>query len=106
MKRYLIVSLVLVLIVVVPTVVLAHPMTVMGTVAKIESTRIQVKTGSEKPGDEPAWYPLDDKTVFKRGDKVVSLADAKIKVAEKVVLMIDHSAEGQMKTTEVRLPAR
>ena len=84
----------------------AHPMSVMGTVVKIEATRIQVKTGNEKPGTGPTWYSIDEKTTFKRGDKIVKMAEAKIKPDERVVLMLDHAEEGPMKTIEIRLQAR
>ena len=84
----------------------AHEMTVKGTVAGIETARIQVKTGGEKPGTSPAWYPIDAKTKIKRGDKTVTLADAHITVDERVVLILDHPDKGPVKTTEIRLAAR
>src|SRR5262245_42003613 len=84
----------------------AHEITVKGTVAGIEATRIQVKTGEEKSGESPAWYSIDASTKVKRGDKVVRLAEAKIRVAERVVLIIDHPAQGPMKTLEIRLAAQ
>ena len=61
------------------TLVLAHEMTVKGTVAAVENARIQIKTGQEKTGEQPAWYPIDAKTTIKRGNKTVTLADAKIR---------------------------
>jgi hypothetical protein len=81
----------------------AHEMTVKGTVAAIEKVRIQVKTGLEKTGEPPAWYPIDDKTKIKRGKDTVKLADAKITVDERVVLIVDHPSRGPMKTKEIRL---
>ena len=42
--------------------VLAHPMTLKGTVAAIEKTRIQIKTGEEKKGTEPEWASINDTT--------------------------------------------
>ena len=84
----------------------AHEMTVMGTVVKVESTRIQVKTGKEKTGTAPTWYPLDDKTKIKRGSKTLNFSDAKIKVEERVVLVLDHPAKGPVMTKEVRLAAQ
>lgn len=82
---------------------LAHEMTIKGTVAAIEKTRIQVKTGLEKPGEQPGWYPIDDQTTVKRGKGTVRLAEAKIAVDERVVLIVDHPTRGAMKTKEIRL---
>ena len=81
----------------------AHEMTIKGTVAAVEKARIQVKTGLEKSGEPPAWYPIDDKTKIKRGQETVNLAEAKITVAERVVLIVDHPSRGPMKTKEIRL---
>ena len=86
--------------------VAAHEITVKGTVAGVEPARIQVKTGSEKPGAAPAWYPIDAKTKIKRGDKTVTFTDAHIAVDERVVVIVDHPDKGPMKTTEIRLAAR
>lgn len=85
--------------------VLAHEMIVKGTVVAIEKTRIQVKTGQEKRGDEPAWYPIGAATKIKRGDKIVTLNDANIKSEERVVVIVDHPDKGPMKTKEIRLVA-
>lgn len=86
--------------------VLAHEMTVMGTVAAIETNRIQIKTGKEKPGTAPTWYPIDEKTRIKRGAKTVNLDAAKIKVDERVVIVVDHPDKGPMRTKEIRLAAQ
>jgi hypothetical protein len=84
---------------------LAHEMTVKGTVAAIEKTRIQVKTGLEKPGEQPSWYAIDDQTKVKRGKDTVRLAEAKIAVDERVVVIVDHPGRGPIKTKEIRLAA-
>ena len=97
------IAIVITLILAVGLAVSAHEMTVMGTVVKVESTRIQVKTGKEKAGTQPTWYPIDDKTTIKRGAKTVSFTDAKIKVEERVVLLVDHPTKGPTKTKEIRL---
>jgi mono/diheme cytochrome c family protein len=44
---------------------LAHEMTVRGTVAAIEPDRIQIKTGQEKVGEQPAWFPIDRSTTIR-----------------------------------------
>lgn len=103
MNPFRTVATVIALILAVGLVVSAHEMTVMGTVVKVESTRIQVKTGKEKAGTQPTWYPIDDKTTIKRGARAVSLTEAKIKVEERVVLLVDHPAKGPTKTKEIRL---
>ena len=82
---------------------LAHEMTVQGTVAAVEATRIQVKTGKEKAGVEPAWYVIDAKTKIKRGKKTVTLDGARVQLNERVVVIVDHPDDGPMVTKEVRL---
>src|SRR5262245_17829695 len=84
----------------------AHEMTIKGTVAAVERTRIQVKTGEEKKGQTPGWYAIDAKTKISRDKTVLSFDEAKIKVGERVVLTIDHEGNGTMKTLEIRLAAR
>lgn len=83
----------------------AHEMIVQGTVAAIEATRIQIKTGQEKPGEPAAWFPIDESTTIKRGQKTVTLEDAHIKVDERVVAIVDHPDKGPLKTKEIRLAA-
>jgi hypothetical protein len=81
----------------------AHEMVVKGTVAAIEPARIQVKTGEEKKGEAPAWYGIDAKTKVVRDKTEVPLAKAGIRAGERVVLTIDHQADGKMKTLEIHL---
>lgn len=81
----------------------AHEMEVRGTVAAIESSRIQVRTGEEKKNETPAWYPMDAKTRIMRGKTVVTLEQAKIVAGERVVLIVDHQADDRMRTLEIRL---
>jgi hypothetical protein len=95
-----------VLVLMMATMVLAHEMTVKGTVAAVEQARIQIKTGQEKAGEPAAWYPIDAKTTIRRGGKTVTLADAKIRAEERVVAIVDHPAKGPMRTKEIRLAAR
>lgn len=84
----------------------AHEMTIKGTVAAVEPTRVQIKTGEEKQGVSPAWYVLDAKTKILRGKEEVTVAAAKITVGERAVAIVDHDAQGTMKTLELRLAAR
>lgn len=81
----------------------AHEIIVRGTVAAIEKTRIQIKTGEEKQDQAPAWYPIDAATRIKRGETIVTFEQARIKVDERVVAIVDHPDKGPMKTKEIRL---
>jgi hypothetical protein len=84
----------------------AHEMTVQGTVAAVETSRIQIKTGKEKPGTSPEWYPIDAKTKIRRGKKAMTFAEARIEVNERAVLIVDHPTKGPLVTKEIRLAAR
>jgi hypothetical protein len=86
--------------------VLAHPMTLKGTVSAVERTRIQVKAGEEKKSEAPAWCAIDDKTKIFRGKTVVTFAAAKIAVSEKVVVLTDHGADNKMTAVEIHLAAK
>ena len=83
--------------------VLAHLMTFKGTVAGIEPSRIQVKTGEEKQGVLPGWYPIDAKTKIMRGKKVVTFEQARITIGERVVVNVDHQSDAKMRTLDIRL---
>jgi hypothetical protein len=85
---------------------LAHEMTVQGTVVAVETSRIQVKTGKEKTGVSPEWYPIDAKTKIKRGKVTVTFAEARIVVNERVVVIVDHPAKGPVVTKEIRVASR
>jgi hypothetical protein len=86
--------------------VAAHEMVVKGTVAGIEAARIQVKTGEEKTGAQPEWYPIDAATKIRRGERDVTREQAAITPGERVVVIVDHPDKGPMKTKEIRLAAR
>jgi hypothetical protein len=82
---------------------LAHEVIVRGTVAAIEKTRVQIKTGEEKPDQAPQWYPIDSETRIKRGEKIVTFDSARIKVNERAVIILDHPDRGPIRTKEIRL---
>ena len=84
----------------------AHEMTVKGTVAAIEPTRIQVKTGEEKKNESPAWYLINPKTKIVRDKTSVTRENARIKAGERVVVLVDHDANGKMTALEIRLAAQ
>jgi hypothetical protein len=97
---------VVILVVVATVTSFAHEMTVQGTVVAVEPSRIQIKTGKEKSGTSPEWYPIGPKTKVKRGKKTVTLAEAKIEVSERAVLIVDHPTKGPMVTKEIRVAPR
>lgn len=97
---------VLVLLVAVGAAVRAHPMTVKGTVAAVESKRLQVRTGEEKKGQAPEWVIIEARTKIMRDKTVVTLEQAKIKIGERVVVNADHGADGVMRALEIRLAAQ
>jgi len=99
-------SAVVILVVVATAIPLAHEMTIQGTVVAVETSRIQIKTGKEKPGASPEWYPIGAKTKIKRGKKTVTLAAAKIEVDERAVLIVDHPTKGPVVTKEIRVAPR
>ena len=86
--------------------VLAHPMTLKGTVAAVDRTRIQVKTGEEKKGDTPTWCAIDDKTKIFRDKTAVTFEAAKIVVNEKVVVLTDHGSDNKITAVEIHLAAK
>jgi len=86
--------------------VLAHPMTLKGTVAAVERTRIQIKTGEEKTGVIPTWCAIDDKTRIFRDKTPVTFEAAKIVVNEKVVVLTDHGADNKTTAVEIHLAAK
>jgi hypothetical protein len=103
MKRITALALALAIVFAVGIRAIAHEMSVMGTVAGIEAARIQIKTGKEKAGVAPTWYPIDEKTKITRGSKVIKLEDAKIKINERVAVLVDHPDKGPIRTKEIRL---
>jgi hypothetical protein len=84
----------------------AHLMTVKGTIAGLEPQRIQVKTGAEKKGAAPAWYPIDGRTKILRGKQVVSYEQAHMTIGERVVVNVDHQNDATMRTIDIRLAGK
>ena len=82
--------------------VLAHPMTHQGTVLTVEAARIEVKTVDEKTKKEDkVWFVVDKTTKVKRGDKLVSYANAKITAGERIVIIVDMDAKTKMLAEEI-----
>jgi uncharacterized membrane protein len=84
----------------------AHEITVKGTVAAVEAKRLQVTTGQEKKNEAAGWYGIDAKTKIVRDKTTVTFEQARIKVGERVVVLVDHQASGVMKALEIRLAAQ
>jgi hypothetical protein len=106
-RRFRMIALaVLTAVVVTQTLASAHEMTVQGTVAAVEPSRIQIRTGKEKAGASPEWYPIGAKTKIKRGQKTVTFAQAKIELNERAVVIVDHPAKGPIVTKEIRMAPR
>ncbi len=84
----------------------AHEITVKGTVAAVEAKRLQVRTGEEKKNEGPGWYDIDARTKIVRDKTTVTLEQARIKVGERVVVLVDHQTNGVMKALEIRLAAQ
>jgi hypothetical protein len=83
----------------------AHLITYKGTVAKVEGSRIQVKTlndeGEEHP--EPQWFSPIETTKILRGDTRVTLDEAGITVGERIVVIVNHRSDDDAPVVEVRL---
>jgi hypothetical protein len=96
----------LLVIVAVATPLSAHEIVIKGTVAAVDPARIQVKTGEERKGQEPTWFPIDAKTKILRGKQSMPFDQAKAAVGEPVTLVVFHESNAPLKTLEIRLPAR
>ena len=85
----------------------AHPMTHQGTVLAVQPTRVQIKMIDEKTKKESTdWFVIDKNTKVKRGEKAVSLADAKIAVNERIVIIVDMDAKTKNLAEEIRLAVK
>jgi hypothetical protein len=85
---------------------LAHEITVKGTVAAVDAKRLQVKTGQEKKDEAPGSYIIDAKTKIMRDKTAVTFGQARIKVGERVVVIVNHDTNGVMTALEIRLAAQ
>lgn len=87
---------------------LAHDVLYPGTVLAVEAERLQVKTTDPESREElTLWFGVSKETRVKRGDDVISFADARIQKDERVVVVINHEETGsETVATELRLAAR
>jgi hypothetical protein len=78
-----------------------------GTVLRVEPERLQVKTvDPDTKRDVNLWFTITKDTNVKRGDALVPYADAKIAKDERIVVVVNHDAEGRNVATELRLAVR
>ena len=86
---------------------LAHEMMYRGTVVEVQPTKIAVKTTDDKTKKtETVWVTVNKDTKVKRGDALLSFADAHIAKDERIVVIVNHDAETKMLATEIRLAAK
>ena len=82
----------------------AHEVTYLGTVLAIEATRVQVRTTDpDTKKDLTAWFIVNKDTKVKRGDKVLSYAEAQLMKGERIAIVVDHDAKTRMLAVEIRL---
>jgi len=87
-------------------VVFAHDVLYPGTVLSVEAERLQVKTvDPDTKKDLTLWFAVTRNTTIKRGDRIVTYADAKIAKDERIVVVVNHDAEVKNVATELRLAA-
>lgn len=90
-----------------PVAVFAHDVPYAGTVVRVEAGKLHVRTvDASTKKEEAVTFGLTRNTKVKRGDRVVSLADAAIATGERVVVIVNHDAAVKNVATEVRLPAK
>lgn len=84
---------------------LAHEETYTGTVAAVEAAKVQVKVVDQKSKKETTMdFGVNAKTKILRGDKTVSLSEARIQKDERIAVTIDHDVPGH-NATMIRLAA-
>jgi len=76
------------------TSLLAHQVTFKGTVVSIDKTSVKVTVVDEKT-KKPVQksFDFDKETKILRGDKLVSIEQARIVKGEKISVTIDHDAD-------------
>jgi hypothetical protein len=97
---------VLALVVSAGAVVFAHDVLYPGTVLTVEAERLQVKAvDPETKQDLTLWFTVTRDTKVKRGDRIVTYAEAKIARDERIVVVVNHDAAVKNVATELRLAA-
>lgn len=87
-------------------VVCAHDVLYPGTVLSVEAERLQVRTvDPESKKELTLWFAVTRDTRVKRGDRIVTYAEAKIAKDERIVVVVNHDAEVKNVASELRLAA-
>jgi hypothetical protein len=87
-------------------VVFAHDVLYPGTVLGVEAERLHVKTvDTESKKELNLWFAVTRDTRVKRGDRILTYAEAKIAKDERIVVVVNHDAEVKNVATELRLAA-
>jgi outer membrane translocation and assembly module TamA len=85
---------------------LAHEETYKGTVISAVAAKIQVKVIDEKTKKESTMdFVITAKTKVLRGEKLMSLAEAKIQKDERIAVTVNHDVS-MTDATVVRLAAK
>ena len=80
--------------------------TYLGTTIAVEAMRVQVRIVDEKTKQEQTqWFLIDRNTRIKRGDEVLPLTTAAIRVGERIAVLLDPVDKATMRAREIRLPA-
>lgn len=75
------------------TSLLAHEETFKGTVSVTQDAKLQIKVTDDKTKKESAMdFTITAKTKILRGDKVVTLAAARIQKEERIAVTVNHDA--------------
>jgi hypothetical protein len=84
----------------------SQEVTYLGTVLEVEASRLLVSVSADKSKEEERlWFAIDRDTKVKRGDGIVSYAEAKIAKGERVAVLVDPAARAKMLAMEIRLAA-
>ena len=85
---------------------LAHEETYKGTVVSVVAAKVQVKVIDDKTKKESTMdFVITAKTKVLRGEKLMSLADAKIQKDERIAVTVNHDVS-MTDATVVRLAAK
>jgi hypothetical protein len=84
----------------------AQEVTYLGTVTDVDASRLLVTVIDEaSKREELLPFAIDRDTKFKRGDRILSFADARIAKGERVAVRVDPAAKTRMLAIEIRLGA-
>ena len=94
MKMLRISGLVAIVVAMTTAAVLAHQVTYKGTVIALDKESVRVTVVDEKTKKPVAMkFDFDKETKVLRGDKLVTIAEARIVKGEKIAVTIDHDVD-------------